>query len=183
MCQRVSTAARHFFILLGTFCAVTQNDPKWPKNDPHFFRIFYDWIGGSANFFAFRMYELNEFEDFAETITHWLVTGWATGIQEMPEHLKINCGAGGELHKVTPLAFNQMHSYWKLTMMMAMLMLWTTKNFSFSRPAGGPALHLIIQDTDRNMNPLQHNFPIRKLFTIFYLGTGISWSILCIFSF
>ena len=73
----------------------------------------------------------------------------------MPEHLKINCGAGGELHKVTPLAFNQMHSYWKLTMMMAMLMLWTTKNFSFSRPAGGPALHLIIQDTDRNMNPLQ----------------------------
>ena len=43
-----------------------KNDPKWPKMTPnglkmtpgftHFFRIFFDWKGGSANFFAFRMY-------------------------------------------------------------------------------------------------------------------------------
>ena len=33
-----------------------KNNPKWPKNDPHFFRNFFDWNVGSANFFAFRMY-------------------------------------------------------------------------------------------------------------------------------
>ena len=52
---------------------MTQNDPKWPKNDPkwpkitpngpkmtpgftHFFRNFFYWKSGSANFFTFRMY-------------------------------------------------------------------------------------------------------------------------------
>jgi len=31
MCQRVSTADRHFFL----FCqALFMRDPKWPKNDP-----------------------------------------------------------------------------------------------------------------------------------------------------
>ena len=43
---------------------MTQNDPKCPKNDPKwpspkmirtFSAIFFDWKGGSANFFAFRM--------------------------------------------------------------------------------------------------------------------------------
>ena len=54
---------------------MTQNAPKWPKYDPkwpkitpngpemtpgftYFVRSFFDWKGGSANFFAFRMYDL-----------------------------------------------------------------------------------------------------------------------------
>ena len=53
---------------------ITQKDPKWPKYDPkwtkitpngpnmtpgftHFFRKFFYWKSGSANFFTFRMYE------------------------------------------------------------------------------------------------------------------------------
>ena len=39
---------------------ITQNNSKWPKNDARidalFPQFFFDWKGGSANFFAFRMY-------------------------------------------------------------------------------------------------------------------------------
>ena len=37
---------------------ITQNGSKWPQmaGFTHFFRNFFDWKSGSANFFAFRMY-------------------------------------------------------------------------------------------------------------------------------
>ena len=43
---------------------MTQNYPKWPKNDARIYALFpqfffFNWKGGSAKFFAFRMYANN----------------------------------------------------------------------------------------------------------------------------
>ena len=47
---------------------MTQKDPKWPKNFPQF---FFDWKGGSANFFALRMYD-SRVEHNVQDVYMWL---------------------------------------------------------------------------------------------------------------
>ena len=46
---------------------VTQNYPKWPKNDARIYALFpqffFDWKSSSANFFAFRMYDGDRCQD------------------------------------------------------------------------------------------------------------------------
>ena len=64
---------------------MTQNGPqlpqmaqKWRPDLRTFFAIFFDWKSGSANFFAFRMYDLSQ-EGGTHKFFHW---GWSAHQRE-----------------------------------------------------------------------------------------------------